>query len=68
MEAQAMFPLIRPSAQARYVDGGCVYCPLRERDVEVDFCAGCEWMTAIDLQAELPFVRCRPGPVLRLPA
>jgi hypothetical protein len=57
-----MFPLIRPSGHRRYVDGGCVYCPLRERDVEVDLCAGCQSMIEIDLQAELPFVRCRPGP------
>jgi hypothetical protein len=55
-----MFPLIRPRAAQRYVDGGCVHCPLRQRDVEVDLCAGCQWMTEIDLQAKLPFVRCRP--------
>lgn len=57
-----MFALIRPAAHARYVDGGCVQCPLRQRDVEVDLCAGCEWMTEIDLEADPPFVRCRPAP------
>ena len=59
-----MFALIKPPACARYVDNGCVHCPLRERDVEVDRCAGCEWMTEIDLQAKPPFVRCRPNRVL----
>lgn len=62
-----MFRLLRPSGPPRYVDDGCVQCPLRQRDVEVDVCAGCEWLTAIDLEAELPFVRCRPGPTLRMP-
>jgi hypothetical protein len=58
-----MFALIRPAAQARCIDGGRVQCPLRERDVEVDLCAGCEWMTEFDLEADPPFVRCRPGPM-----
>lgn len=55
-----MFPIIRPPAGRRYVDAGSVSCPLRQRDVEVDLCAGCQWMTQIDLEAEPPFVRCRP--------
>ena len=58
-----MFRLIRPPAPARYVDRGSVCCPLRARDVEVDLCAGCQCLTEIDLQAELPFVRCRPAPM-----
>jgi len=52
----------RPPAYQHYVDGGCVSCPRRGRDVEVDLCAGCEWMTSIELQAKPPFVRCEPGP------
>jgi hypothetical protein len=55
-----MFTLIRPPAGRRCVDRGSVSCPLRQRDVEVDLCAGCNWMTEIDLEAEPPFVRCRP--------
>ena len=57
-----MFSFIRPSAYDHYVDRGCVSCPRRGRDVEVDLCAGCEYMTSIDLQAKPAFVRCRPGP------
>lgn len=61
---------IRPPAGRRCVDGGAVSCPLRQRDVEVDLCAGCEWMTAIDLQAMPPFVCCQavpaPVPLLRI--
>ena len=59
-----MFALIRPAAPARYVDHGSVHCPLRRCDVEVDRCAGCQCMTKIDLEAKLPFVRCRPAPLL----
>jgi len=57
-----MFSIIRPPACEHYVDGGSVSCPLRQRDVEVDLCAGCERMTAIDLQAKPPFVRCQAVP------
>jgi len=38
--------------------------PLRQRDVEVDLCAGCQWMTKIDLETDPPFVRCRPDALL----
>jgi len=63
-----MFSFIRFPRYEHYVDRGSVHCPRRGRDVEVDLCAGCEWMTRIDLQAKPPFVRCRPAPVLRLRA
>lgn len=63
-----MFAIIRPAAQARYVDRGCVQCPLRGRDVEIDVCTGCDWLTEIDLQARPPFVRCRPGPARAIAA
>jgi hypothetical protein len=55
-----MLALIRPRAGRRFVDHGSVSCPLRQRDVEVDLCAGCQWMTKIDLETDPPFVRCRP--------
>ena len=61
-----MFSLIRPPTYEHYVDNGCVSCPRRGRDVEVDLCAGCEWLSAIDLQAKPPFVRCEAGPALAL--
>jgi len=57
-----MFSFIRPPSYEHYVDGGSVSCPRRGRDVEVDLCAGCEWMTTLDLEAKPAFVRCRPGP------
>ena len=57
-----MFRLIRPVALPRYVDAGRVQCPLRGREVDVDLCAGCASLTEIDLQAEPPFLRCRPEP------
>lgn len=63
MDVLAMFRLIRPAAPARYVDRGCVRCPVRGRDVELDLCAGCQHMTELGLQAEPPFVRCRPEPM-----
>jgi len=63
-----MFSLFPSPGGEHYVDRGLVSCPRRGRDVEVDMCAGCEWMTEIDLRAVPPFVRCRPAPVLRLRA
>ena len=48
------------SPQEHFIDEGRVACPLRERDVEFDICAGCIWRTAIDLNAKPPFVHCRP--------
>jgi hypothetical protein len=58
-----LFSFFRPRTYEHYVDGGCVSCPRRGHDVEVDRCASCEWMTRMDLEAKPPFVRCRPGPV-----
>ena len=58
-----MFSFIRPPVCEHYVDGGSVSCPRRGRDVEIDLCAGCQYMTRIDLQAKPPFVRCQPGPI-----
>jgi hypothetical protein len=58
-----MFRLIRPASHKRYIHGGRLYCPVRGRDIDVDLCAGCEWLTAINLGDELPFVRCRPEPI-----
>jgi hypothetical protein len=60
-----MFSFIGAPAFEHYVDGGCVSCPLRGRDVEVDLCAACPWMTKIDLQAKSPFVSCRPARVVQ---
>jgi len=57
-----MLGLIRPGSHEHYVDNGCVHCPRRGRDVEVDFCTGCEWLTTIDLQAKPPYVSCRGVP------
>jgi hypothetical protein len=57
-----MFSFIRPPSYEHYVDDGRVSCPRRGRDVEVDLCAGCEWMIRIDLEAKPAFVRCEPGP------
>jgi len=57
-----MFSLFRFPGGEHYVDRGLVSCPRHGRDVEVDLCAGCEWMTKIDLHAKPPFVRCEPGP------
>ena len=54
-----MFSFLRPRNYEHYVDHGCVHCPRSGFDVEVDACTGCEWLTAIDLQAKPPYVRCR---------
>ena len=57
-----MYPLIRPSAQRRFIDQGRVFCPTRQRDVEFDLCAGCAALTEIQPDLEHPYVRCRPEP------
>ena len=53
-----MFSFFRSRSSEHYVDGGAVYCPRRARDVEVDLCTGCEFLTRIDLQAKPPLVCC----------
>jgi hypothetical protein len=40
------------------IDHGRVGCPVRGHDVEVDTCAGCDHLLAVDEKAPLPFVRC----------
>jgi hypothetical protein len=52
--------MFKRRSDEHFLEAGCVYCPLREHDVELDVCAGCRWSTAIDLQAKPPVVRCRP--------
>jgi hypothetical protein len=50
----------RHPSDEHYIDQGHVFCPVRERDVDFDLCAGCRWATDIDLTSRLPVVRCRP--------
>lgn len=53
----------RHPSDEHYVDHGHVYCPVRAHDVEFDLCAGCRWLTGIDLKAKPAVVRCRPASV-----
>jgi hypothetical protein len=57
-----MFRLIRPETEMHYVDRGCVQCPLRGRDVELDLCMSCAALTEIELQNRPAFVRCAAAP------
>ena len=57
-----MFRLTPPASHKRYVHDGRLFCPVRGCDIDVDLCAGCDWLTAINLGDELPFVRCQPEP------
>lgn len=50
----------RHPSDEHFIDNGHVYCPVRSQDVEFDVCAGCRWMTRVDLKAKHPVVRCRP--------
>ena len=50
----------RHPADEHFIDNGQVYCPVRSQDIEFDLCAGCGWLTRIDLKATHPVVRCRP--------
>ena len=52
--------MFRPDLEEHFIEAGRVSCPLRERDVEFDVCASCQWCTSIDLNEKLPVVRCRP--------
>jgi hypothetical protein len=55
-----MFSLFRAPLDRRFIDAGRVACPVRGRDVDVDRCAGCQWLVAIDDAAKTPSIRCRP--------
>lgn len=59
-----MFPIIRPMTERRYIHDGRVFCPTRRRDVEFDLCAGCALATEIQPDIEMPYVRCRPEPIV----
>jgi hypothetical protein len=59
-----MFGFFRPLSYEHYVDGGCVYCQRRGRDVEIDLCTGCESLTRIDLEAKPPYICCEGAPSL----
>jgi hypothetical protein len=52
--------MFRRANDEHFIDNGSVYCSVHKRDVELDLCAGCRWMTQIDLDAKNPVVRCRP--------
>jgi len=52
--------LFPPRLDRRVVDAGRVFCPRRGSDVDVDRCAGCEFLTAFDDRANPPTIRCRP--------
>jgi hypothetical protein len=60
-----MFPLIRSTAERRFIYEGRVFCPTRQRDVEFDLCAGCRALQEIEPDIEMPYVRCRAESPLR---
>ena len=43
-----------------FIEAGRAYCPLQRRDVDIDLCAGCRWITSVDLKATQPILRCNP--------
>ena len=55
-----MFSLFPARPDRHVIDNGLVACELRKRDVEIDVCAGCRWLGAIDCGAAIPVVRCNP--------
>jgi hypothetical protein len=55
-----MFVLFRPPLERRYIDAGRVSCPVRGGDIDVDRCAGCQWLVAFDDASRTPSIRCRP--------
>lgn len=56
-----MFALFDRPTHEHFVDNGKVWCPVRGRDVELDLCAGCRSLEAIELDGEHPLVRCEPA-------
>ena len=62
-----MFSFFRSQSDRSFIDRGWVPCPLRGGDVELDVCTGCRWLREMDVKSKLPFVRCRPEIVRRLP-
>ena len=55
-----MFVLGRPPLDRHLIDAGRVYCPRRERDIDVEHCASCSHLVAFDDGASPPSIRCRP--------
>jgi hypothetical protein len=62
-----MFRLFQSRWDRHIVDCGRVACELRGRDVEVDLCAGCPWLTSLEEDAMPPVVRCSPQVIRRGP-
>ena len=56
------------SRHIRFICDGRVACDLRGRDVEVDVCAGCQWLTHIDRTADRPYICCNPRAIAEIPA
>ena len=59
-----MFGMFRSKSDQRVVDGGCVPCPRRGTDVEMDVCIACRWLVEIDDKSAVPVVRCAPRRLL----
>jgi hypothetical protein len=55
-----MFKLTRADEDRLVIDAGKVYCPVRERDADVELCLQCDWAREVEPEAKQPFVRCRP--------
>lgn len=56
-----MFALFDRPSHEHFIDNGKVWCPVRGADVEVDRCAGCRSLEAIEFDGEPPYVRCEPA-------
>lgn len=55
-----MFRLMRAREEHRFIDGGRVACPLRERDVDSESCLRCGYVRDLEPDAPMPQVSCRP--------
>lgn len=54
-----MFNFFRKPLDRLIIDNGRVFCPIRTRDTDIDYCVACPRLRDIDPAANPPYVRCR---------
>ena len=65
-QEDTMFEFLRSPQDRHFIDNGRVYCPIRQKDTEIDICAGCPRVQQIARGDGPPYVRCQlESPLLR---
>jgi hypothetical protein len=59
---ETMFKIFERANDKQVIDNGRVYCRNRSCDTDIELCAGCRWLTEINMTGKVQYLRCESAP------